>query len=546
MTAPVDPRLWRHSRSARKYLVLSVALSVVTTASIVVSALLIGKILAGIIVSDERRTLGSWTVELAVLTLALVVRVAATWAQGRFGHRAANRVVAEMEGDVLVAATELPPRELDGRRDELATVLTRGLQDLRPYLSGYLPALMLAVIVPPCLIAVIATQDLTSAAIVVVTVPLIPIFMILIGLLTRGRANATLSSLAAQSAQLLDLLAGLPTLRALGREKGPEARVAALGESHRRTAMRALRTAFLSSMVLELLATLSVALVAVSIGLRLVFGDMALQAGIVALVLAPEVYLPLRSVGERFHAAEDGMAAAGRAFGVLETVRDRPTGRRVLDAEHHLVEVDGLTVRSRDRRAPYELVATLRPGSVTVLTGPNGSGKTTAVQTILGLVAPESGAVTVDGVDVAELDRDWWWSRIAWLPQRPVLIPGTLRENLELTGLHGDDVESACALTGFDRVLDESVNGWETVVGSGGVGLSLGQRQRLALTRVLLTDRPVLLLDEPTAHLDADSEAAVLRSIVAKAATGATVVIVGHRPAVLAVADRVIEVRSHE
>ncbi|KAA0021860.1 thiol reductant ABC exporter subunit CydD [Antrihabitans cavernicola] len=555
--APIDPRLWHYSRSARRYLVLSVVLSVVTTAAIVVSALMIGEILAGVIVTADRRTIGSWVPELVILACAVAVRVATTWLQARFGHRAATQVVAELEGDVLAASVVLPPRELDSRRGELATVLTRGLQDLRPYLAGYLPALLLAVIVPPCLLIVIATQDLTSAGIIAITLPLIPVFMILIGLLTRGvvasghsagstSANRTLTSLSRLSDQLLDLLAGLPTLRALGREKGPAERVRELGDGHRRTAMKALRVAFLSSMVLELLATLSVALVAVSIGLRLVFGDMALQAGIIALILAPEVYLPLRSVGERFHAAEDGMAAAGRAFGVLGASADVVTGDRFTLTAHHRIDLARVSVQARDRTAPHRLEGTLRPGSITVLTGPNGSGKSTALQAVLGLVSASSGRVLVDGIDVTALDRDWWWSRVAWLPQRPVLIPGSLRENLELTGIVGGDIAAACAATGFDDVLADLPDGWDTVVGAGGVGLSLGQRQRLALTRVLLTERPVLLLDEPTAHLDAETEAAVLHSIVGKAASGATVVMVGHRPAVLAVADRIVEVNGHD
>ncbi len=307
---PIDPRLWRYSRSARNYLILSVCLSVLTTMAIIVSALMIGEVLAGVITDPTRRTSGSWTLELAVLVGAIAVRVSSTWLQARYGHRAASRVIAELEGDVLEAASQLPPRELDSRRAELAVVLTRGVSDLRPYLAGYLPALLLSVIVPPAVLVVIATQDMTSAAIVFVTLPLIPIFMILIGLLTKGRSTATLAAMTTLSAQLLDLLAGLPTLRALGREHGPAQRVQELGDAHRRTAMSALRIAFLSSMVLELLATLSVALVAVSIGLRLVFGEMALEAGIVALILAPEVYQPLRAVGERFHAAEDGRAAA--------------------------------------------------------------------------------------------------------------------------------------------------------------------------------------------------------------------------------------------
>ncbi|MGW4093483.1 ABC transporter ATP-binding protein/permease [Nocardia sp. NPDC004750] len=680
---PIDPRLWRHARSARSYLALSVALSLVVTGAIVVAAVLIGRVLAGVVTDPSARTLGAWTVELVVLAVAIAARVLATWAQSRLAHRAGASVVAELEGAVLGAGARLSPRELDARRTELAVVVGTGLSGLRGYLVGYLPALLLAVLVPPIVLAVIAAHDATSGVIVVITLPLIPIFMILIGLLTQGRAEATLAATTRLSDQMLDLFAGMPTLRALGRETGdaePEPtargqrndtgtggstgpartmrhRVRDLGDALRRRTMGALRIAFLSSMVLELLATLSVALIAVSIGLRLVFGEMSLYAGLVVLVLAPEVYLPLRMVGERFHAAQDGMAAADRAFAILESTPAEPTerlpGRGARRAAAHAgvaapdesartgtcdcrrtepekavvtarrgspqdsgtatapddepvesllsrgvrgmalvgampdestragtcdrcalpeealvtarrsssecpgtVELRDLSVQARDGLAPAGLSAILRPGALTVLAGPNGSGKSTAVQAILGLITPDRGAVTVDGVDVRELDQDQWWTRVAWLPQRPVLVPGTLRDNLELLGARTvdhaargparvlDDLEAACLATGFDAVLDDLPERWNTVVGPGGVGLSLGQRQRLALTRVLATDRPILLLDEPTAHLDAAAEATVLAALQARARMGATVVVVGHRPTVLAAADHVVQVRA--
>ncbi|MEU1546002.1 thiol reductant ABC exporter subunit CydD [Nocardia sp. NPDC005745] len=575
---PIDPRLWRYARSARGYLALSVALSLVVTAAIVVAALLIGRVLAGVVTDPGSRTLGAWTVELVVLALVIAGRVLATWSQSRLAHRAGASVVAELEGAVLAAGARLSPRELDTRRTELAVVVGTGLSGLRGYLVGYVPALLLAVLVPPIVLAVIAAHDPTSGVIAVITLPLIPIFMILIGLLTQGRAEATLAATTRLSDQLLDLFAGMPTLRALGRETGhaesePDAaahtmrhRVRELGDALRQRTMRALRMAFLSSMVLEMLATLSVALIAVSIGLRLVFGEMSLYAGLVVLVLAPEVYLPLRMVGERFHAAQDGMAAADKAFAILEsTPAAHVDGGHVtapaLDgvvgaAAPGTVELRDLSVRARDGYAPAGLSAVLRPGSLTVLAGPNGSGKSTAVQAILGLITPDSGVVTVDGVDIRELDPDRWWARVAWLPQRPVLVPGTLRDNLELLGARTadraargparviDDLEAACLATGFDAVLADLPDGWNTVVGPGGSGLSLGQRQRLALTRVLATDRPILLLDEPTAHLDAAAEATVLAALQVRARAGATVVVIGHRPTVLTAADHVVQVRA--
>ncbi|MFD6058395.1 thiol reductant ABC exporter subunit CydD [Rhodococcus wratislaviensis] len=540
---PVDPRLWRYSAAARGYLVLTVALSVVNVAMVIVSALMIGRVLGGVIVDDDT-DVGRWSTELVVFAAAVGVRVLGTWLQSRFAHRSATRVVAELKGEVLGVATRLRPRELDPRRDEIATVLTRGIDGLVPYLTGYLPALVLAATLTPATLAVITFQDLTSAAIIFVTLPLIPVFMILIGLLTKGKAAKTLTAMTTLSSQLLDLLAGLPTLRALGREQGPATRVRELGDAHRRTTMSALRVAFLSSMVLELLATLCVALVAVSIGLRLVYGEMGLEAGIVALILAPEVYLPLRMVGTQFHAAEDGMAAASRAFAVIDTDRpDAADGAVVVDAAGARLEFDGVDVASRHGPAPHGLTGTLEPGAVTVLTGPNGSGKSTAVQALLGLVEPEHGEVRVAGAAVSSLDRSAWWAQVAWLPQHPVLVPGTLDENLRLIG-EVVDLEQACAATGFDEVLAELPDGWSTRVGSGGTGLSLGQRQRLALTRVLATRRPVLVLDEPTAHLDDASERTVLDSLRSLAAAGRTVVVVGHRPTVLAAADRVIEVSA--
>ncbi|PPJ18613.1 thiol reductant ABC exporter subunit CydD [Nocardia nova] len=603
MARPVDPRLWRHARSARRYLIISVGLSLVITAGIVVAALMLARIAAGVITDPGQRTIGAWTAELAILAAAIAVRTVASWWQSRLAHRAGAQVVAELENSVLAAGAALPPRELDRRRTELAVVVGDGLGGLRAYLTGYLPALLLAVLVPPVVLAVIAVHDLTAAIIILVTLPLIPIFMILIGLMTQGRAADALAATTRLSDQMLDLFAGMPTLRALGRETGAAEdgaptmrhRVRELGEALHKRTMATLRMAFLSSMVLEMLATLCVALVAVSIGMRLVFGHMGLYAGLLGLILAPEVYLPLRAVGERFHAAQDGMAAAERAFAILEpdrTERDLSagvTGAREVPVEANApteprradarsvrrsgepraarvpvtvepgtgdIELRDVWVRARDGYAPAGLSGVLRPGAVTALIGPNGSGKSTALQVILGLMAPERGTVLAGGRPVGELDPDGWWSHIAWLPQRPVLLPGTLRENLELFGAQAGDggrggttgraeaVDNACAAASFDAVLAELPDGWDTVVGPGGVGLSLGQRQRLALVRVLAADRPILLFDEPTAHLDEHSEATVLAALTERARAGATVVVVAHRPTVLAIADHIIEVHA--
>ncbi|MCW4354893.1 thiol reductant ABC exporter subunit CydD [Hoyosella sp. YIM 151337] len=541
---PFDPRLWRLSAPVRPYLVLTVVMGVVTAATVIVMALMIAAILAGIATDPARRTLSAWTAEFAILAGAVLIRAGAMWVHTRFAHRSAAAVVRGLKNDVLGAVAQLPPRRRAEVRDDAVLVLTHktgGLDGLGPYLTGYLPALALAAVVPPAVLVVIAMNDMTSALIIFFTLPLIPTFMILIGLLTRGKSRTKLRAMSQLSAQLLDLIAGLPTLRALAREQGQTQRVQELGEQHRRTTMASLRIAFLSSMVLEMFATLCVALVAVSVGLRLVYGNMELQPGLVALILAAEVYLPLRMVGAQFHAAEDGVTAANKAFRLLEgPTADQRSGPPAPPGPY-TIALSGLRLRARDGYAPDGLNAEFRPGEVTVLAGPNGAGKSSALHAMLVLVEPDAGSVTVNGVDVSDIDRGEWWQHVAWVPQKPVLVPGTVRANLELGGAV-PDLAAAAARTGFGAVLAELPEGLETMLGAGGVGLSLGQRQRLALTRALAVDADVLLLDEPTAHLDAASAEHVLGALRDCAERGKTVVVVAHHRRVLDVADRVISV----
>jgi ATP-binding cassette subfamily C protein CydD len=488
----------------------------------------LAQVVAGVITDPTSRTVAHWAGSLWMLVSLWVFRTSAHWLQGRLSQRGATAVIAELSAQVLGTVTALPPRELAAERDSAATVITRGLDGLRPYFTAYLPSIFLAGILTPAAVVAIAVYDWKSAAIVLIALPLIPVFMALIGLLTRERSAASLAAMTTLQSRLLDLVAGIPTLRALGRIGGSAQRIAELGAAHRHSAMATLRIAFLSALVLELLATLGVALVAVGVGLRLVYGDMTLSAGLTALLLAPEVFWPLRRVGVEFHAAQDGKTAADKAFRLLKKLPTRAAVTRTVTASGATIHVDALD-------------ADLEPGMVTVLTGPNGSGKTTLLQSILGLT--DAGRVLVDGIDVADLDPQAWWRQVAWLPHRPVLVPGTVRDNLELFGPL-PDLGNACRAAGFAEVLATLPDGLETMIGRDGAGLSLGQRQRLGLARVLGSPAPVLLLDEPTSHLDARMEARVLDAIVARARRGATVLVVGHRDPVLAVGDRVLRMGS--
>jgi ATP-binding cassette subfamily C protein CydD len=490
---------------------------------------------------------------LSILLAVWAIRTLTHWLQARLSQRGASAVIADLSGQVLAAVTAREPRQLAAQRDAAATVVARGLDTLRPYFTEYLPALLLAALLTPLSALVLGLYDLKSAVIVAITLPLIPIFMVLIGLATADRSAAALAAMATLQARLLDLIAGIPTLRALGRATGPERRVSELATAHRRSGIATLRIAFLSALVLELLATLGVAVIAVSIGLRLVFGQISLTAGLTVLLLAPDVYWPLRRIGVAFHAAEDGRTAADKAFALIEnSATDSELtvpGSRTVAARGAAILLDKLSVAGRDGLAPRDLSAVIEPGRVTVLTGANGTGKSTTLQVIAGITAATTGRVAVAGVGfeigIADLEPTAWWRQVSWLPQRPVLIPGTVAENLALFGTL-DNVEIACATSGFDLVLTELRDGMRTVTGRGGVGLSLGQRQRLGLARALGSPAPVLLLDEPTAHLDAATEARVLRAIVERARAGATVVVVGHREQVTGIGDRVVEVAGAE
>lgn len=544
---PLDPRLLRHARAARGYLALTVATGLATTALVVVQALLLAHALGGAV--QDGLDLADVTGPVLGLVLVVLARSLLVTVQERFAHRAATRAVAELRESLVEHGVRLGPRWLSGGEGPaLVTLATRGLDALEPYFVRYLPQLVLAATLTPATLLVVLGLDWISAAIIAGTIPLVPIFMILVGRMTQGRSERALVTMQRLGSQVLDLVAGLPTLRGLGRERGPIERVRQLGEQHRRATMGTLRIAFLSGMVLELLTTLCVALVAVGIGLRLVYAEVDLVTALAVLVLAPEVFAPLRQVGAQFHASTDGVAAADAAFAVLETPVPAGGTAPCPDLARTRLRLVGIGVRSSGGITPSGLDLELAPGRVTALVGANGAGKSTAVEVLLGLLRPDEGRVLLefDGrtLDLHEVDLRGYWEQVAWLPQRPFLEPGPLRE---VVGGASDVARAAAAtLTGLDAVLADLPDGWATQLGRGGAGLSVGQAQRVALTRALLSEAPLVVLDEPTAHLDAHGEQVVLRTVQALREAGRTVLVVAHRASLVASADEVVEVRARQ
>ncbi|MEV7021745.1 thiol reductant ABC exporter subunit CydD, partial [Kitasatospora sp. NPDC093558] len=520
---PVDPRLLGHARTTRAFLAGSVLLGGAGAVLVVAQA----SLLAEVVVRgfQQKATAGELTGPLVLLALTAVGRGLVGWLTELTAHRSVARVKSTLRRRLLDHATALGPSYLAGRRTgELTTLATRGIDALDDYFARYLPQLALAVAVPVIVLLRIAGADVTSAAIIAGTLPLIPLFMVLIGMATQSRMDRQWQTLARLSHHFLDVVAGLPTLKVFNRARAQAATIARITADYRRATLRTLRIAFISSFALELLSTLSVALVAVSIGFRLVDGTLDLETGLLILILAPEVYFPIRQVGALYHSSVEGLTAADEIFEVLETPLPAAGTVPAPALAGATVTADGLVVRHPGRTEPAldGAALTLRPGATVALTGPSGAGKSTLLSVLLGLTAPDAGTVRITAADgrthdLADLDPASWRRQIAWVPQHPHLFAGTVAENLRLHRPEASDDELWTALRSAHAL--DFVTDLDTVLGEDGAGLSAGQRQRIALARVLLADdRPLVLLDEPTANLDGASEAAVVDAVRALAA----------------------------
>ncbi|MET0741498.1 MAG: thiol reductant ABC exporter subunit CydD, partial [Candidatus Nanopelagicales bacterium] len=493
--------------------------------------------------------LASQRAEIVVLGLVVLGRAALAWSTESIAQATAARATSQLRATVLEHVLRLGPVWLTRERSgELTTLCTRGVDSLDAYFARYLPQLVLACVVPPVIVVVIALYDPLSALLVAVTLPLIPLFMAVVGAFTGRAVNRQWDSLAVLSSHFLDVVAGLTTLKIFGRAKAQSAQLRAVGERYRRATIRVLRISFLSSLALELVATLSVAVVAVEIGLRLVGGSMSLADGLTVLLLAPEAYLPLRMLGQQHHAAADGVGAADRMIAILE-VKAPSHGMRhdVPDLAVGRVEIEQVMVRYHGRPgvALQPTSVSISAGEIIAIAGPSGSGKTTLLAVLMGFVAPTSGRVLVSpasgpSVDLADLDPDAWRHEVAYLSQNPFLGGGTLAEAVRLGAPNASDDAVRRALVSAGLDVATLPDGLDTRINEGAARLSAGERRRVALARVFCRDSALVLLDEPTSALDGTTEDAVVDAVRALRARGRSVVVVAHRPALLLVADQVV------
>ncbi|NOZ78572.1 MAG: thiol reductant ABC exporter subunit CydD [Acidobacteria bacterium] len=434
---------------------------------------------------------------------------------------------------------------------ELAGTLGEGVERLDAYISTYLPQLALAAGIPLGIIVLVAVRDLLSALVLFLTVPVIPMFMVLIGGAAAARSRRQWTELARLGAHFLEAVQGLPTLKILGRVRDEIGRIARTSERFREATMGVLRIAFLSALVLELVATISTAVVAVQVGLRLLYGRLAFEPAFFVLLLAPEVYGPLRKLGAAFHPGTQGIAAAARIFELLETpspaLEQTPTTG--LPSRVH-IRFDGVVFsyprRRGDRGVALDGVdLEIEPGMTLALAGPTGAGKSTIAALLLRFAVPDRGRITVDGVPLERIELAAWRRGCAWVPQRPFVFAGSIADNIRLARPDAADVavERAVHLAGLDPVIARLPGGLATPLGEGGAGLSGGELQRLALARAFLADAPLLVLDEPAAHLDPRLEAE-LGVTMTRLLEGRTALVIAHRLQTLRAADRIAVVEA--
>ena len=541
---PLDPRLVQRASAVRGLVSADVAIGLAVAVLVLLQATLLARVLAR---SFDGASLDEVTLELAMLVAVFAGRGGLAWAFESIGRRGATQVLSQLRRELVEHRLRRDPTSLDGAESaEIAAIAVQGIEPLDVYFGRFLPQVVLAVLVPIAVLLWIVPIDPVSALVMLMTLPLVPVFMALIGRYTERKTRARAQALALLATRFLDVVRGLPTLRAYNRSRAAGESIGRTGEDYRTTTMRTLRVAFLSGAVLELAATLGIALVAVTVGVRLVEGGIGFQAGLTVLLLAPELYLPLRNLAAQYHASADGVAVAERLLELTEDGGEARVPAFVPTENGSVLRLEGVSFAYPSRPAPVldGVDLELRSGETVALVGPSGSGKSTLASIVLGLSEPTQGRVLREAVQ-GHGDLAAWRRSVAWVPQRATIFTGTIAENIRLGDETADDerVREAARLAGADVFVEALPGGYDAVVGDGGRPLSAGEAQRLALARAFLRDARLVVLDEPTANLDPVTAAGVATALD-RLSDGRTVLLIAHRPELARQADRIVRLEG--
>ncbi len=536
--SPAGRRLLAESAAARGYLIAALVLGLAVTGLIIAQAWLLASVLGGAAPGVAALT-GTFVAPLVApfvaLLVVVVIRAAASFGSEVTASLAAAKVRERLRSRLLARVLGNGPAWLSAQpAGEITALATTGLDSLDPYFTRYLPQSLLAVAVPAAVLIAVTTADWLSGLIIAVTLPTIPVFAVLIGWQTKARTRQSWRLLARLSGHFLDVVQGLTTLKVFGQAKAQEQVIEQITDEYRVSVLATLRIAFLSALVLELAASVATALVAVEVGLRLLYGHLSYPTALFVLLLTPEAFLPVRAAAAQFHASADGKAAAGRVFEILDEERSLPAfpgSAPVPDLRTECIRLDDVCVSFAGRSAPAlehcDLI--IRPGDRISLIGSNGAGKSTLLNLLLHYLEPTSGTVLAGDTDVAAVPGEAWRRQFGWLPQRPALFPWSVAENIGLGSALAarPAIERAARLAGADEFISELPDGYDTVLDERALRLSSGQRQKIALARLFCRDAPVMLLDEPTARLDQRS-AAEIDAAIRAATAGRTVILVTH------------------
>jgi ATP-binding cassette subfamily C protein CydD len=542
----LDPRLLKRAWSARFNLIMTVVLGFFTGIVIVLQARGLSRVVSAAFL--EGAALPDVQPILIALLLLSLLRAASTWGKEISAQQVANHVKSHLRRQLSTHLLHLGPAFTSGERSgELSNTLLEGVEALDAYFRQYLPQLAIAALVPCAILIFVFPLDLTSGVVLLLTAPLIPLFMALIGSTAERLTRRQWKSLGRLSAEFLDALQGLTTLKLLNRSREQIERLRQTSDGYRIRTMQVLRVAFLSALVLEMVATISTAIVAVQVGLRLLYGRLVFEQAFFVLILAPEFYIPLRQLGVRFHAGMAGVAAAERIYEVLNTPLQgsRPTLRpapyaqpfqsRLRFDQVHYAYAEGT------RDALKGVSFHINRGERVAIVGPSGSGKTTVIHLLMCFLHAQRGTILVDERPLDSLDEDAWRSQIAWVPQTPFLFHGSVADNIRFArpGASMDQIASAARAAHAHGFIQSLPQGYATHIGERGARLSGGQAQRLALARAFLKDAPFLILDEPAANLDPETEYELQLSI-RHLLKDRTALIIAHRLNTVTGADRIL------